>query len=145
MRHIKTTRSLLLLLVTVSFSIGCGPGGPDIASVEGVVTLDGKPLPEASVLFINQEGRPAGAWTDKDGKYKLMFDESRSGAIPGQSQIKITTARDGNAAVAGRKESLPDIYNSRTTLSFNVEAKKKNVANFDLKSGGKVDKDQGVN
>ena len=44
--------------------LGCGPGGPEIASVEGKVTLDGKPLPNAAVVFIPENGRPAGATTD---------------------------------------------------------------------------------
>ena len=124
-------------LVTLMF--GCGPGGPEIATVGGKVTLDGKPLPEASVLFINQNGRPAAAWTDESGNYRLTFDEGRSGAIPGDNLVRITTFRFGVEGKPGKKETLAMEYNSRSTLSFKVEPGKKNIANFDLKSGGKVD------
>jgi hypothetical protein len=42
------------------------PGGPEIASVEGTVTMDGNPLPNASVVFIPPAGRPAGARTNAE-------------------------------------------------------------------------------
>ena len=119
--------------------LGCGTSGPEIATVEGTVTLDGKPLHEASVLFINQSSRPAGAWTDESGKYRLMFDENRSGAIPGDNLVRITTFRFGVEGKPGKKETIAMEYNVRSKLSFKVEPNKKNVANFDLKSGGKVD------
>jgi hypothetical protein len=138
MRSISICWLASLLLLT-----GCGSDGPEVASVEGTVTMDGNPLPEASVLFLNQTGRPAAAWTDKNGKYRLAFDEHRSGAIPGASTVRITTARDGADGYPGRKESVPADYNTRTTLKFNVEPNKKNIANFDLKSTGKVDRAAG--
>lgn len=123
--------------------IGCGPGGPDIASVEGTVTMDGKPLEYATVVFIPTGGRPAGAMTDKEGKYVLNFSAGRKGAIPGPNKIRVTTLRDpsededGNP-IPGSKETIAMEYNQQTTLEFNVEAGKKNIANFDLKSGGKI-------
>ena len=123
--------------------LGCGTSGPEIATVEGTVTLDGKPLPEASVLFINQSGRPAAAWTDDFGKYRLMFDEGRSGAIPGDNLVRISTFRFGVAGKPGKKETIASEYNVRSKLSFKVEPDKKNIANFELKSGGKVDQSSG--
>src|SRR5262245_51132847 len=38
---------------------GCGPGGPEIAHVAGRVTMDGKPLSNAAVVFVPETGRPA--------------------------------------------------------------------------------------
>ncbi len=128
-----------LLGLMLPFLLGCGPGGPEIATVSGTITLDGKPLPEASVLFINQSGRPAAAWTDQSGNYKLMFDENRSGAIPGDNIVRISTFRFGVEGVPGKKETIAAEYNIRSKLSFKVEPGKKNIANFDLKSGGKID------
>jgi hypothetical protein len=43
-----------------------------------------------------------------------------------------------------KKETIPVEYNSRSKLSFKVEAGKKNIANFDLKSGGKVDQSSAI-
>ncbi len=139
-------RRLVLPMVgfLVMIVLGCGPNGPEVATVEGTVTLDSKPLPEASVLFINQNGRPAAAWTDASGKYRLMFDENRSGAIPGDNLVRITTFRFGVEGKPGKKETIPVEYNSRSKLSFKVEPGKRNIANFDLKSGGKVEQSSGT-
>jgi len=34
------------------------------------------------------------------------------------------------------EETVPDKYNAASTLEFTVEPNKKNIANFELKSGG---------
>jgi hypothetical protein len=126
------------------FFAGCGSSGPEIASVSGHITMDGKPLPKATVVFTPENGRPAGARTDDNGNYVLNFTEGRRGAIPGPNTVQITTVRDpeqdenGKVVVPGSKETVPMEYNAASKLTFTVEPKKKNVANFDLKSGGKV-------
>ena len=107
--------------------------------------MDGKPLPNATVVFIPENGRPAGASTDADGNYVLNFSQGRRGAIPGKNTIRVTTLREASApdengkSIPGSKETIPAEYNSASTLEFTVEPKKKNVANFDLKSGGRID------
>jgi hypothetical protein len=131
------------LPVAAALLAGCGRGGPEIAYVTGRVTMDGKPLANASVIFIPENGRPAGAATDADGNYVLNFAQGRRGAIPGKNAIRITTQRDptpgeGDEAIPGSKETVPAKYNTNSTLEFVVEPGKKNVANFDLKSDGKV-------
>jgi hypothetical protein len=132
------------LAMLVLATAGCWSSGPEIASVSGRVTMDGKPLANATVVFIPEHGRPAGATTDADGNYVLNFTAGRRGAIPGKNSIRITTLRDptpggdGAKAIPGSKETIPDKYNTQSTLEFNVEKGKKNVANFDLKSGGPV-------
>lgn len=125
-------------------SLGCGAGGPEIATVEGTVLMDGKPLKNASVVFVPSGGRPAGGPTDDDGKYVLNFSGGRKGAIPGESRVQITTKADpytdeNGKAVPGRRETVPAEYNTQSTLTFNVKPGEKNVANFELKSGGKID------
>jgi hypothetical protein len=130
----------MLLVILVLLVAGCGPDGPAIAYVSGRVTMDGKPLPNATVVFIPDNGRPAAAMTDANGKYVLEFSEGRHGAIPGPNTIRISTLRDptpgeGKEAIPGSKETVPPKYNAESSLTFNVEPKKRNVANFDLKSG----------
>lgn len=103
--------------------------------------MDGKPLPNATVVFIPEGGRPAGASTDANGNYVLNFAQGRRGAIPGPNMIRISTQRDptpgeNGKAIPGSKETIPARYNTASELTFTVEPKKKNVANFDLKSGG---------
>jgi hypothetical protein len=66
--------SFAALLVAWNFT-GCGgPKGPKVEYVEGVVTLDGKPLEGASVGYSPVppgQGLPAGGKTDASGRYRL--------------------------------------------------------------------------
>ncbi|HTM54567.1 MAG TPA: carboxypeptidase regulatory-like domain-containing protein [Pirellulales bacterium] len=122
---------------------GCASSGPDIAYVTGRVTMDGKPLAHATVVFVPENGRPAGATTDSDGNYVLNFSEGRRGAIPGTSTVRIMTFRDADQdedgqTIAGSPETVPSQYNTESTLTFDVQPKKKNVANFELKSEGRL-------
>lgn len=139
---LKYSPILAGIILTIA-CIGCGPGGPDIASVEGDVTLDGKPLPNASVVFIPENGRPAGATTDSNGHYVLNFSGGRQGSLPGKNKVRISTARDAGVDKAGdptpgSPEQIPMKYNAQTTLEFKVLPNQANVANFDLESGGKL-------
>ncbi len=107
------------------------------------MTLDGKPLPNAGVLFIPENGRPAGARTDASGHYVLEFTEGRRGAIPGKNAIQITTAAEATEGADGKpvpaqKETVPSKYNAQSDLTFTVEPGKKNIANFDLDSKGQL-------
>lgn len=141
---------ILGLCCALSISVtGCGPGGPDIASVEGIVTMDGKPLEDCTVVFSAESGgRPAGAKTDADGKYVLNFSGGRQGAIPGPNIVRITMAsgpyegEDGKM-IPARPETVPAKYNSMSELKFTVVDGEKNTANFDLDSKGAVARDQG--
>jgi hypothetical protein len=132
------------LAVMLLASGGCSSSGPETAHVSGRVTMDGKPLANATVVFIPEDGRPAGARTDANGNYVLNFTERRRGAIPGKSNVRITTQREaehdenGKVVMRASPETIPMEYNAASTLEFTVEPKKKNVANFELKSGGKV-------
>jgi hypothetical protein len=133
----------IALFAVVIGAQGCGPDGPDIASVEGVVTLDGKPLEGAQVLFVPEKGRPAVGKSDASGRYRMEYTESRTGAIPGKSRVEITTWAPGymNEAgerVPGVKEVVPARYNRDTTLEFDVQPGTANVANFELESKGKI-------
>lgn len=137
-----------LVLGLLVIAAGCGTPGPEIADVSGKVTMDGQPLAGASVVFVPVGGRPAGAATDAEGNYVLNFTRGRKGAIPGESRVQISTKSDpytdeSGKPVPGKPETVPAEYNSNSTLTFTVQPGERNVANFDLKSSGKIDKSQG--
>ena len=139
---LKSVAGVVLLMMALMLQVGCGPSGPDIARVQGTVTMDGKPLPNAIIMFVPVGGRPSVSETDANGKYVLEFSGGRKGAIPGINRVEINTGRlayenDGKNYPAV-KESVPVQYNRLTTLEFNVEAGKNNTADFALKSGGKI-------
>jgi hypothetical protein len=139
---LRSVTGVVLLMMALTLQLGCGPSGPDIARVQGTVTMDGKPVPNAIIMFVPVGGRPSVSETDANGKYVLEFSGGRKGAIPGMNRVEINTGRlayekDGKNYPAV-KESVPAQYNRLTTLEFNVEAGKNNTADFALKSGGKI-------
>jgi hypothetical protein len=66
---------------------GClGQGG---AEVEGRVTVDGAPLPDAEVRFVpGGGGRNASAFTDAEGRYRLPA--GKDGVAAGTHRVTIT-------------------------------------------------------
>lgn len=68
--------------------VGCNRG-PELAEVEGTVTLNGKPLEKVRVEFHPAgEGPRATAVTDANGKYVLMSDGGgRAGAVVGSNKV----------------------------------------------------------
>lgn len=135
-------RNVVLGLVLFAVAcLGCD-SGPEIASVEGTVTMDGEPLEGAAVVFVPEQGRPAGARTDEQGHYVLTFTEGREGALLGTQKIRITTEsdpyedEDGNM-VPAQPETVPTKYNAETELKYTVK-EGENIADFDLESEGEL-------
>lgn len=135
-------KNMAVIAILAIWCTGCG-GGPDIASVEGTVKMDGKPLANASVVFSAQGARPAGAMTDENGHYVLTFTEGRQGAIPGKNRVMISTAADPSETEDGKpipakRETVPLIYNANTELVFLVKEGEKNIADFNISSEGEL-------
>lgn len=130
---------------SVALLLGCGGGeGPELGSVEGTVTLDGDPLPNATVTFTPRDGgRLSIGITDDDGHYELKHTPSRDGALIGKHRVTITTASsktgaDGNDIEI--PEKLPANYNAETELERDVEAGS-NEFDFELDSKGRIYKE----
>jgi hypothetical protein len=120
---------------------GCGGGDPSLVAVSGIVTLNGQPLKDATVEFVPKEGWGSLGKTDESGRYELLYRARKKGAIAGSHKVRITTGIEPNAdsplpeVQKGRKESVPAMYNSQSTLEAQVDAGKSTEHNFDLKSG----------
>jgi hypothetical protein len=85
--------------------LGCGGASdtPELAPVEGTVTLDGQPLPDATVWFNPvEEGRTSTGRTDAQGHFVLSYAPEKPGAMIGQHNVRITTLQQGG------DEDLPD-------------------------------------
>lgn len=99
------SRSSWLLLPVALFLSGCGGGGSGVSTVPvtGVVTLDGSPLPGATVSFSPQGGggRAAVGTTDIDGKFSLMTVAPGDGAVPGSYGVAVTKKAIAAAAATG--------------------------------------------
>jgi hypothetical protein len=130
----------LFLAALALTTIGCGSDLLELVEVTGTVTLDGKPLPDAEVIFQPADGRPSSGRTDTEGRYTLQYMDDKSGALPGMHSVRVSTyiERDQDhwdpSVQAGRKEMLPQTYNSRTTLTADLKPHESNVVDFSLNS-----------
>jgi hypothetical protein len=131
--HGRCKGALALLVVTLA---GCGGVKP--VPVDAVVTLDGKPLPGATVLFVPNEGsrgRPAHGLTDADGSLQLTTFEDYDGVLPGEYRVVVTIGewmseppqgdrsseerarrrQERSEARASKKPLVPGIYGHQDT------------------------------
>ena len=149
---------VILPLTLLVLLLGCARDGRsmidysnvDLAEVSGVITLDGQPLPYAQVYFRDVERDVLSfALTDRNGRYKLMFNTYKSGIEPGEKAVQIWTARGGPEFVGkippenlGRgKERIPERYNRRTELLKTIvsaKEKRSQTFDFDLDSSGSI-------
>lgn len=162
LKEISSANSLrrpMVLIVGVALStmsVGCGGGdtGPARAAVEGVVTLDGQKLKEGVVRFIpSAKGKnlaPATMAAVKDGLFQLPRSE---GPVVGTHRVEIESTGhfgfeiDDEAAYAKSFQEnkgkalppspIPEIYNSKSTLSAEVKASGENKFEFPLQAVSK--------
>ena len=104
---------------------GCGgkSPGPVLAPVQGTVTLDGQPLPNARVVFqpSGENASPSIGETDDKGAFELAFNRRCKGALPGQHVVRITTAgviSDESGKETIVEEKVPPRYNDQSELKF---------------------------
>jgi len=110
---------LLAVLAGAAATAGCGGDRPKLGAVTGKVTLDGRPLKGARILFSPTEldrGRESVGFTDVEGNYELIYIRDIRGASIGTHVVRITTANSEE----GTAEKLPARYHSRTTLEAEV-------------------------
>jgi hypothetical protein len=139
---------------------GCGDSGPRLVPVSGVIKLDGKPYPNAVVTFQPlgdkdnpNPGRTSSAYTDSEGRFVLLYDGMKSGAVPGKNLVRITTkgdfamgggegtGSDDYTPPAGVKvDPIPPEWNGLSTKTFDVPPGGTDQANFDIQSVKKAGK-----
>ncbi len=116
--------------------LGCG-GSSDVSAVEGVVTLDGEPVPHATVEFTPiGEGRPSTGRTDENGHYELAYTATQTGAKIGEHKVTIMTGgmkSDASGDLVAVPETIPAQYNEQTHLVVEVTSGA-NTHDFALKS-----------
>ena len=86
-------------------AVGCSPRVVRVP-VEGVVTLDGKPVAEAAVTFMPRfPGRPGVAVTDNAGRFLLQDAGMKPGVAPGEYDVVVFKADGAPTAVV---EAVPE-------------------------------------
>ena len=89
-------------LVFIVAIIGCGSRGLRVEYVEGIVTLDGDPVTEATVTFLPKTETPpmemATGVTDANGAYKVssVTGKATGGAVAGEYRVLVTKSTVDN-------------------------------------------------
>ena len=112
---------------------GCGKSGPEIAPVSGRITLAGKPLEKADIVFQPDNGQPpASGRTDSDGRYELAYKRGVMGGPVGQNLVQIRVSRElvRNPPIIAAK------FNSKSELHREIKAGQ-NEFDFDVTVEGK--------
>ena len=141
-------RLRIFMIVGLLAIVGCGP---NVAPVSGKITMDDKPLVNATVIFTpeSEEKNPgpgSNGKTDANGNYTLQLNTGGvKGAIIGKHSVRITAYEgddneipsSGSDMKVFRKLLVPDKYNSHTELKIDVPSGGTTTANFELKSDEK--------
>ena len=106
----KTTFPLLVPLFAAACLTGCGGPSdlPELGEVSGVVTDGGAAVPNATLEFQPENGRPSMGRTDAEGRYVLNYTADYPGAKISQHQVRITP-------LAGPPPAAPDSTASGST------------------------------
>jgi hypothetical protein len=114
---------------------------PGLGRVTGTITIDGKPVPEAVVIFTPKEAGATASMgrTDSSGQYELYYSRGTKGAKIGAHNVSVSDYHetgDGDTPQI-HKETIPARYNVMTELTADVKGGS-NTVDFALKSGGEI-------
>jgi hypothetical protein len=121
--------------IVVSLTSGCTPAGPKpppLATVKGTIQLDGKPMKTGEIEF-EPVGLPAKTLKIEDGVFSGEVHAVKNTVrvhlwIEGEV---ITTDPDKKKS---KKESIPEKYNVKSTMSADVPETGSNDLKFDVTS-----------
>lgn len=90
LRH-RAAACAMLVAALGGAAAGCGRSLPATGEVRGRVTLDGRPLDGAAVLFVPEAGgAPGRGATGADGSFALSTFAGGDGALVGRHRVAIT-------------------------------------------------------
>lgn len=124
---LRLSASALLALTCAVLAAGCGGGSdrPALVRVSGVVTYNGKPLPNGSVTFHPadpQKGRPGQATIGSDGTFNPSTFAPGDGLMAGSYSISVASTEPNTEALEkdkgtgiGGKSAIPEKYSDPAT------------------------------
>ena len=124
--EIRTRRHLLAAAAVgmLTLLVSCGPRDPRV-TIQGTVSLDGKPLPGGQVVFIpkNTAIRAEGAAV-RDGGFTIRVHKG-----PHRVEINAAAAEQRNVGPNAPPEAgvvtrsvIPPRFNEKSTLTFDVQS-----------------------
>jgi hypothetical protein len=118
---------------------GCSSPRETLATVEGTLRWNKKPLANVHVMFLPNEakgtkGKQSAGVTDENGHFKLMCDNGQPGAVVGFHKVVVMTSarmtdrgdkgeQAADASKVGPKPAIPSKYQSAATTPVEREVK----------------------
>lgn len=130
-----------MMIALLLFCCGCDKSGElDRASISGMVTLDGVAVAEGSIVFRPIDGTkgPIAGAVIQNGRYAIG---RAKGPVAGNNRVEISAFKKTGRKVSSRfggtvdeaVESVPDRYNSSSTLAATIKSGK-NTLDYELTS-----------
>ena len=118
-----------------------------LVEVSGQVSLDGRPLAQATIIFEAEDRGFSIGQTDASGRYRLRYNSEKSGVTPGRKTVRISTwpgafteaaapTEETKGAAGSSREWVPVGYNTRSELTV-VVASNTHTFSFDLRSAAR--------
>jgi len=114
--RLLSTLLLCLPLLAITTTSGCGGRSlPKTVPAEGVVTLDGNPVADATLTFISESHiYHSTGNTNAEGKFAMRAFPEKTGAVPGSYKVEISKSVQGTASSTNPDE--PVTLNLRNEL-----------------------------
>lgn len=135
--------SISLIAMALLSITGCGPTGPERASVSGVVTLNGQAIEQGSITFLPASGNagPSAGGVISGGKYDIRKVD---GPVLGSARIElrawkktgrqIPNPMSPGATMDEKVEAFDAEFNDESTLLREIVSGH-NTLNFELATG----------
>jgi hypothetical protein len=114
MRHLVPT--ILSITALLAFSSCQRSDRPKLYPVTGTITYDGKPLADATVTFLPENGKVAVGATDASGNYTLST-QGEPGAMEGLFRISIVAMEQVKKYTPEEFEQLTDAERAKAHQS----------------------------
>jgi hypothetical protein len=106
----------------MSALIGCsGSHELETAKVSGLVTLDGKPMTQGTVMFVPEIGRAGSGVIGADGSYQLTTYKPDDGALVGHHKISVAIPEGSETRSARAIAAIPRRYMSAESSGLTFE------------------------
>lgn len=142
----RCTGQIALALSCLSISltaIGCSRQ-PSVVEVSGVLTYQGKPVPNMLITFKPETGRPSWGQTDGEGKFTLNYSKTipkgallskhtvwltRGAGLPSQETSPEQYAADVAGGDIDQADEIPSKYFSEknTTIEITIKESTENL------------------
>ncbi len=152
---------ICLFSIVLAALVGCQESPPPVFKTFGTITLNGKPVDGAMIVFQSDDPalKPATGRSDQLGNFKLTTNESADGAMAGTFKVRVTkivappspigpydpgfeewAAEQEEARKRGEKtglepvNQLPEVYSTfdSSGLVFEVKAQDENMIEIKL-------------